>query len=259
MVVAVICPHKSKFIIIAALILFLPTPVSGKAGKDYVLYLKSGNTNPSWDTLVSSGFDAFETGNLHTAFIFLQRAVDKGCHDGLVLFKLGVYHESVKNHKEAVSSYIKAAKHLVRNYPNHPYTKQLNESIGRSFYMMNEYGKALPYLEKAVKDNPNKLPLLLTTALVLKAHKAYGDAIKYLKRALRAPKNTNTTPNTKLLILMELATCYYETGAYKEALKYCEKVLQLDPHNTAAMLLKQEIQREQQRKKRRDILERVLK
>lgn len=209
---------------------------------DYSLYLKSGHRSPMWDDMIESGFQSFDAGNLPTSYIFLGKAFDQGCRDGLVLFRLGIYYESVGQYKEAAEALLQAAEKLKQNYPNHPLSGAIHEHTARALYQANDPDRALPELQKGLQKSPNNFMLLFLTGQILREKGFYNDAKQVFEKALgvRAPKGVG--PDAKLRLLTELMIVTFELRQLDASQGYADKVLAISPNDPAALSYKQRIE-----------------
>jgi len=142
------CNMKKLLIFIGLLALLIGGFASTLAfAGDYAQYMKSGDHSKAWDEFVEPGFEAFESNNYPTALVFLQKAYDKGCRDGLVMARLGLILESRGNSKDALVLLGQARPKLKSAYPKNEFTKNIDAHLGRMYYSDNQYEKALPLLK----------------------------------------------------------------------------------------------------------------
>jgi tetratricopeptide (TPR) repeat protein len=173
------------------LLIWLVLSASAFAG-DYDLYVKSGHRSASWDGMIKAGFSSFDTGDYQTGIVFLQKAYNTGCRDGLLLFKLGLYFETQRNYKEA-EKYLKEAQvKLPEQYPDYPETKRMHEHLARLYYQANQFDKAMPELLEALKITPDSFMLLFMSAQILRLNKNYPQAIAAFEKALTVIEKTAT-------------------------------------------------------------------
>ncbi|MBU4485171.1 tetratricopeptide repeat protein [bacterium] len=247
-----------KKTLILCILLIISTTCWAGHGEDYKLYLAHGHKDAQWDNFIESGFIAFDSDNLHTAFIFLQRSFDKGCKDGLALFKLGIYHENQQNYKQALDFYMKSSPNLKKHYSKHKYSKNFNEYVGRSLFMLNDFINAQGYLEDALKNDPKNFMLLFMTGQILRMQMAFGDAVARFTKALEAPKTKEQSQNSDRLIYLELIRAYYEMGDYDKAIELCDKILMIEPNNGIAMQYKQQIFNDKRKSDQRKHLQQII-
>lgn len=239
------------------LLIWLVLSASAFAG-DHDLYLKSGHRSASWDGMVKAGFSSFDTGDYQTGLVFLQKAYNLGCRDGLVLFKLGLYFETQKNYKEA-EKYLKEAQvKLPEQYPEYPETKRMHEHLARLYYQTNQFDKAMPELLEALKITPDNFMLLFMTAQILRLNKNYPQAIAAFEKALTVPIPSDLKPDPKKTVYSELMTLYFELKDYPNCLRYAELVLSIQPKDAAALSYRQQIQTMQYKQREQEAIKKMV-
>lgn len=230
-----------------------------KAPEAYSLYLKSGHRSPKWDELIEPGFQSFDGGNYATAYVFLKRAYDRGCRDGLLLFRLGLYKESQGQYKEAASFLAEGAEKLPKQYPGHPLAKSIHDHAGRVLYQADDYARALPELLKAIDVTPDNFMALFMAGQILRIKKEYTQAKQLLEKALAAKLPQDITTNPRPRVLAELMIVAYELKDLDAALSYANQILETSPTDTLAQSYKEKIQRERLRLKEREAIDRLVK
>lgn len=222
------------------------------AQKDYEAYKNSQEANPAWNDFVMEAFEAFDKSDMETAIEFLRKSVNLGCKSPLVLTKLALAYESIGSYYSAVHYYKMAELAFKKNNKKHRYRKKLNEHYGRALYMMGDLSRALPYLEKAARKNPNPwvLQLLgqhyLNTGDQLKASSYYEMLLQY---------KTNSINNSELLfIYLNLARLYAKEKQESSSIHYYKQVLEIDPENREALYFIREIERAKVEEKSLDVL-----
>ncbi|OGQ48265.1 MAG: hypothetical protein A3I09_03620 [Deltaproteobacteria bacterium RIFCSPLOWO2_02_FULL_47_10] len=221
-------------------------------------YQKYGDKNSKWDEHVGAGFSSFDSGNLGAAEMFLQRALARGCKDGLVYAKIGLYYEDQGNYKKALSFMRLAAKRLSEQYPSHQITKSMHKLLGRVLFLNNQSDEAEPYLQKAVNAEEDFTSLYLL-GQIRRMNGAYPDAVKLFERALVAKRPTDVSPVIDMAIMTELGKVYYEMKQFDVSLKWWDKILSMDPANQVAPSYKQKIEQMRFKEKERKILEEIVK
>jgi len=243
---------------------------------DYDLYLKSGHRSPSWDGMVKSGFEAYESKDIESAFTFIQKAYNLGCRDGILLFKLAVLYESKKAYKDAAAFFKEAKDKLLTQYPDYPETKRINEHLGRVYYQMDQFDMAFPELEEALKIDPQNFMLLFMTAQILRLNKQYTAAIERFEKALAviasqasqapeksgiastASKNSGLATTAKKAILTELMMLYFEQKDFSKCLEYAKLILSIYPNDQAALSYKRAVEQAQYRQKELDTIKKIV-
>lgn len=227
------------------------------SASDWQDYQKSGHRDPKWDHFVESGFTSFDAGNLGPAEMFLQRAIGRGCDDGLVLTKIGLYYEAQLNYKKAAETFKKAAPKLAQQYPNHEMTRSINDFLGRSLFHSGEKNEAIAYLQKAAeKDNFTALYLL---GLISKDKKDTKGAIDNFERALKAKHPDGMPKSVDIAIMTELGKSYFAEKNYDESLKWWEEILKVDPANQMARSYRDNIEKARYLEKERKVIEEIVK
>jgi len=238
---------------------------------DYDLYLKSGQRSPKWDGMVKAGFQSYDGGDFQTGLVFLQKAHTAGCHDGLLLFKLGIYYETQKNYKEAEKFLKEAAEKLAQQYPDYPESKRMHEHLARLYYQSNQFDKALPEIEAALKGQPDNFMMLFMSAQIYRLQKNYSQAIANFEKALVIASEAKQSPEalgiasgsalamtaTKT-ILTELMTLYYEIKDFGNCLKYADIILSGIPNDRTALSYKRQIQQMQYKQKEQEAIKKIV-
>lgn len=239
------------------LLIWLVLSASAFAG-DYDLYLKSGNRSASWDGMVKAGLDSFDTGDHQSGVVFLQKAYNMGCRDGIVVFKLGLFFETTKNYKEAEKYFKDALVKLPEQYPDYPETKRMHEHLARLYYQTNQFDKAMPELIEALKITPDNFMLLFMSAQILRINKNYSQAIAAFEKALTVPIPTDLKPDPKKTVYSELMTLYFETKDYQNCLKYAEMILAIQPNDAAALSYRRQIQTLEYKKREQEAIKKMV-
>jgi tetratricopeptide (TPR) repeat protein len=253
------CNMKKLFIFGGLLVLLIGVFAANLAfADDYALYSKVGDHSKAWDEYVQPGFEAFETNNYPTALVFLQKAYDKGCRDGLVMARLGLVHESRGNTKEAIDLLGQARPKLKKVYPNHEFTQNLDAHLGRMYFSANQYDEALPLLKESLAASPDDFTLLFITGQILREQGKKAEAYELYTRAAKVPAPADVQPDPKKALLKELMAITYEMQRYDEALSYAEQILILAPGDPLAASYKQTITRKQFKKQEDESLQKMI-
>ena len=228
--------------------------------RDIKLYRKLGHRSSKWNELIAPGFESFDGGNLATAFVFLQRAYDRGCRDGLVLFRLGLYQESRKAYKEAAGLLDLAAKKIPKQYPTHPLAKEIDAHAARALYQIDDYDGALNHIRLALKYTPQDFMLLFMGGQIQRSKKLYSPARVLMERALavKIPEEMDRD-ETRRTVLNELVVITYELGDYDACVSYADQVLTMAPHDRTARSYKQKVEHERHLQRQKEIIERMVK
>lgn len=236
--------------------LFLMPLFSAFAEADWDDYQKSGHTNIKWDDFVRAGFSAFDSGNLGSSEMFLQRAIARGCNDGLVFMKIGLYYESQANYQKALDYFQKANKKLPTQYPKNKNTEEVGEAVGRSLYLMGKTEESIPYLKQTLEKGENFMALYFL-GQISRTKGDYPTAINYFERSLKADHPRNFA-SVDLLIMIELGKGYYELKDVDTSLTWWNRILEVQPNNQTALSYKNKIEHDKYKEKERKALEQIV-
>lgn len=242
-------------IIISICLIFLS--FSAFAG-DYDLYLKSGHRSPSWDGMIKSAFEAYDSADIESSFTFMQKAYDLGCRDGILLFKLGVFSESKKAYNDAAVLFKQAKDKLLSQYPDYPETKRIYEHLGRVYYQMDRFDLAFPELEEALKKDPGNFMLLFMTAQILRLQKQYALAIDRFEKALKTNIPKDLKPDPKKTVLTELMMLYFEQKDFSKCLEYAKQILAVYPNDQVALSYKKAVEQAQYRQRELETIKKIV-
>lgn len=103
------------------------------------------------------------------------------------------------------------------------------EDIAKRYYQHHEYLKALQAYRELIKQFPERDDLLITCANCYDVLNDKKTAIDFYKKAAGLNRKS-------VVALTNLATAYYEIGAYKEAENCCKKALKIDSENASAYI-----------------------
>jgi tetratricopeptide (TPR) repeat protein len=232
-------------------------PLTTAFASDWQEYQRNGDKNSKWDSFVEAGFNAFEGSNLGSAEMFLQRAIARGCNDGLVYTKIAIYYEAQSNYKKAAEFFKKASKLLSNQYPSHILTKSIDEFLGRVLFLKGDIREAAPYLNRAVERNASFTALYLFAQLS-RTDKDYNVAIKYFEKALLADHPKGLSPNIDILIMIEIGKSYFELKKFDISLEWWNRILAFDPANPTAETYKADIEKQRYKEEERKVLEQIV-
>ncbi len=225
---------------------------------DWEAYKEHGHKNPKWDSFIEAGFSSFESGNLGSSEMFFQRAITKGCDDGLVYVKIGLFYEAQANYKKAAEYLKKAVTKLATRYPSSELNTAAVEALGRCLYLMNDIEGATPYLEKAAPANEN-FTALYFLGQIARSKKDYQGAIVFFVRALKAKHPAGLPPSIDILIMTEIGKSYYEMKDFNASLDWWNQILSFDPRNQAAISYKQNIERARMKEEEQRVIREIVK
>lgn len=226
------------------------------AEDDLVAYKKHGQHSPEWDDLIASGFESFESGNYATALIFLRRAYDKGCHDPLLLLKIGIYDESQGRLKEAADLLITAAEKFPHVYPDHPQAKRIAEHVGRVLYTLDDGDRALPYLETALKNDPDNFMLNVMSGQILRLQKKPAEALARFQKAYALAPAVGM--DARRAVLKELMVLTFEMENYDACSQFAAQLLTLAPGDATALSFRDRMQKRKMQQKEQETIKKIV-
>lgn len=250
-----------KLFISLGLVIVLHAALASAAqtGDELKLYIKQGDRSPTWNELVESGFKAFDSDNLPTALVFLDKAYALGCRDGMALYRLASIHESRGNAVKAVELMEEARPRLKKDYASTSAAKNVDAHLGRLYFETDHYDKALPLLAAAVKTEPDNFTLHFIAGQVMRHEARLQEAYDLYKRALTlTPPEGVTATDPKLAVVKELMAVTYEMKRYDESLACAEQILAVDPKNALALSYKNRIGQIQMLHKQDDSLQKLI-
>ena len=234
---------KKPFISLGLIALLLcAAHAFGDATTDLKAYISGGHRGAAWNEFIEPGFKAFEQQNIPTAYVFLSKAYEKGCRDGLVLYKLALVYAVQNRDADALKVMEEALPKLKKDYATLEASRDVDAQLGILYYRADQNEKALPLLEQALKLTPNDFTLLFITGQVLVSLKRPQDAYARYREALALPV-PQVTPDPTAALLKQLMLVSFELKKYDESMAYAEKILALDPKNAAALSYRDRINR----------------
>lgn len=244
--------------LLTAILLIISSTCIASTASDFEAYQKTGHKSPKWDSFVEAGFSSFGTGNMGSAEIFLQRAIAKGCNDGLVYSKIGLYFESQKNYKKALGYFQKAHKTLPSQYPNHEITRSMNETLGRILFLNDEKKQASVYLQKVI-DQKEDFTSLYFLGQIKKENGEFETAIKLFERSLNTKYPKELSPNVGVLIMTDIGKTFYELKNFDSSLKWWNTILKIDPNNETALSYKIDIEKQKFKEHEQKVIRDIIK
>lgn len=237
-----------------------PTPVSIPldSARDYKLYLKAGHRSDKWNGDIEPAFQAFDSGNMPTAQVFMNKAYESGCRDGLFLFRYGLYKEQQAEYLAAGDILDEASKGLNKSYPSHPFAKLVHEHAGRALFEADSHDKALPHLKAAVLLQPKNFTLNFILGQTLRIKGEPFEAKQYLEAALALPRppGLDFDPTEALLVELLTVTCEYNEMA--GCAQYSEAILKINPGNPIANRYRQKLQKIRMEQKQQEMIQNVI-
>lgn len=243
-----------KTILIALLLALIPVFAFSSDWDEYQRY---GTKGVKWDEYVKAGMGAFDSGNLGSAEMFFQRAIARGCNDGLVLAKIGLFYEAQNNYKKAADYFRKALKKLPTQYPSHEYTKLIDEMLGRTLFMLGNKAEAEEYLKTSIQKGENFTSLYLLGQIASEKKDTEGS-ITYMERALKASPPEQVDPRVNIIMMLQLGKAYYDKKEFETSLAWWNKVLSIDPANQVAQSYKKDIEQQKFKEEEKKVIQRIV-
>jgi tetratricopeptide (TPR) repeat protein len=197
---------------------------------DYSLYLKGGHTSEEWNPSIKEGFSAYDAGDIKKASFALQRALNQGCQDALVYFKLGIFYETINNAQRAIEYYKKALQ-FASQYPNHKAMKGIHAQLGRIYFVSGKMSHAQPSLEIAVKQNQKDF----------QSHFLLGQLFRLKGDPMRAmvlfdyALEIGVPNNLKESVYSEVGKVSASLKQFEKSRSFWTKVLEINPKNKEAL------------------------
>jgi len=234
--------RKLSLISLILLVLFSFTA----SGTDLKDYKKHGHRSDKWSPLVEAGIEAFDGGNPDAAMRFFSQAIKKGCKDGLVFFKIGLYYETREDLEKAKKYFSLAKTHLYKKYKSHPTTKNIHETLGRVLFSLGDIGAAKTELEKAVEVQGENFTLMfLLGSIASKAGDDSGIIHYYGKTLQHAPPEGTNSQQLLITIYVEIGKAHYNLSQFDKSLAIWNRLLQIAPKHPIARKYKETITRKQ--------------
>jgi tetratricopeptide (TPR) repeat protein len=227
--------------------------------QDIEFYNKAGHKSEKWNELIAPAFESFDSGNLATALVFMQKAYDRGCRDALLLFRLALYRETTGALVKAADLIKLAAEKLPGQYRSHPLAREVDGHAARTLYRVDRTDDALLHIQKALKHKPDDFMLLFMGGQILRQKKENEQALILLKKASTMPIPPEMDKDfTKRTLLNELVAINYELGDHQSSTVYINEVFKISPNDPTARHYMQLIAREKNRLKQNEILKNMV-
>ena len=157
--------------------------------------------------------------------------------DATKLHKIAQCYNNMYNDSTALEYYSKALdKYLLCKDFDDTYQQGMKmHSIAQCYEQKGDYQNALEYYNKAVELLPDRGDFLFNKARILELMDDITDAMMLMDKALILDSN-----DTKNLIIYysNIVIWYNKREDYETALKYTEKIIELEPNNTFALTFK---------------------
>lgn len=201
---------------------------------------------PPTDNLIAydyflKGYDLFHQGTaegLWEAIPYFEKAIEyddqfaRAIADISISYSMLDFFAADKQYIEKSSEYADRAFSIDSKIPQ--------SLIAKALIYMNtgEAEKAVPYLERALKYNPNS-PMIINFFSDLYANHI-PDTEKYLEYALMGTRIDIAGHDSSEVsfIFMHLSNAFIQSGFLSEAILYIDKALEYDPENTYAQYVK---------------------
>lgn len=211
-----------KFLMAAVCLFGLAGPIfaldvyMGNVTDEVDVYLEKGQVNKDWDEHVIKGFQAYAKSDFTNARLNLQKAYDKGCRDGFVLFRLMVCYAAQDNCRSA----LKYGQEAVTNY-REQYPQKFKESS--LFQMLGDCSsgeQAIEYYQQGQLLKPDDVSIQLNLAHKLVELKRYAEAEKAFLDVIRAGKISSFGEGVAYNGLGKMAKA---RGEHQKAIDYYQK------------------------------------
>jgi tetratricopeptide (TPR) repeat protein len=184
-----------------------------EALKEYVLLIKLHPENPEYYFRAGKLFSSRNKPDL--AEKYLQKATALNPKEGRYRFELGMHLYLVKKIREAGAEFEAALK-------LNPADGQILLYMGKILKDAKDYGGAVPYLEKAARDQEYKLRALVELGSCYMSLKMVDKALVELDRAVNCI--TKESDPDALYARYFLAMCFEKTQEFAKAVAQWEKI-----------------------------------
>ncbi|MBF0104813.1 MAG: tetratricopeptide repeat protein [Deltaproteobacteria bacterium] len=234
-----------------------PAPQTGQnfslADQDYAAYFVSKHHSQKWDEIVKKGMEAFHADQYEEAHTLLYKAFNKGCESPIILFMMALINEQQKSFYTSLEYYQMAQKGFKSSNKDHRYSMQFDENYGRALYYSGKIDEAMPVLQKAGKRTTSYWLLKMLGMLAYEKGDAL-NALSYLERAVRV-RSADVTSGELVYIYGLLGKLFLYQGQKDGAMRYYQKVLEIDPNHAEAKRFMQGINNQYQQQQLIDLME----
>ena len=178
-----------------------------EALKEYVVLIKQFPENPEYYYQAGKLFSGRNRGDL--AEQYLRKAASLNPKEGRYRFELGMHYYLSKKLKEAGSEFDAALK-------LNPADGQIQLYMGKIMKDAKDYAGAVPYFEKAARDQEHKLRALVELGSCYMSLKMMDKAIPELERAVNCI--TKEAEPDSLYARYFLAMCYEKKQDFSRAI-----------------------------------------
>jgi len=156
------------------------------------------------------------------AIILYKKGIRMNPWLGELYYKIGINQSARRQNISALENFHKAEKYMDDHY--------LPQHIAYLYLRLQEYDKAIPYFEKAIKYQPSKKgipPLQIQLGNIYLEKKEYGNANRYFTDAIGNDTNSAEA-------YYGLAIVYSKQGKKEQAFEVLERVIELEPEGKLA-------------------------
>lgn len=231
-----------------------PTELAGITKNDYKIYLKSGHRSPKWDELIEPAFTAFDSDNLATASIFLQKAYELGCRDPLVLYRLAIYAESRGDTLKSAELFNTTVEEITKRHQTHPLAKTINKQAATALYRLGKNELALTRIQKAIESEPDDFMLLFMAGQLSRMANDNETALTHFTRAEKnlTPELGTQAPISLYREITNLVCIKKDLEACKA---YTEKLEKASPNDPIAQHARQQLSDHELKQKEKQLID----
>lgn len=180
----------------------------------------------AWLPDVKRGFAAYEARDAASAEAALALAWQKGCRDSLVTYRYAFVLERRQDSARARELYHEAARLLEKEYPTHPYVREVWHNLGHIEYRAEHFEEALALYRKAIAGGKEATSeMSFSMGMALRRMKRYAEAIGWFEKANLADFRVN----------FYMADVYYELKKFDLAMHAMERAVKADPDSIKAL------------------------
>ncbi len=187
-------------------------------------YQKSPYSDFRWDWLVRDGHFAYAKGKYKEALGFYDRAIEEGCKDPLMLFRIGYCYRALRKDKEAAGYFAASMDGLKKAYPKHKYNWYSHYYLAEIFARRGYTDRAKKELAQAIKLNPK-----FEQAYLLHGNLHFGEA-DYPSAAEKYRLASEANPKS-LQAFVNLGAVYDAMGEYDQAVSAYLRAVDLSSHD----------------------------
>lgn len=255
--------YKKLLAVLPVIIAVSFSVVGSSSAGEWEDYMSSLYHDFRWDWLVRDGHLAYATGRYKEALEIYREAMNKGCKDPLMLFRMGYCYRNLRKDKEAAAHFVASLDGLKAAYPKHKYNwfsryyiaeilaeqglpdrakQRLDEAIklnpsfdqayllyGNLHYRAGEYAVAAEKYRRAAEANPKSLQAFLNLG-------AACDAMGETEKAISAYASARSLSPQDTSIFLSLALLYSKAGQLQKAMEQYDEILEPEPDSERALI-----------------------